>query len=86
MLSGGLFRGAAKEQVIYILEESVRAERASGQVPGQSLPEGVGPVSKPLREYGPCELCGQLGVGVSPGESREELAVGVEWDGKKRHL
>ena len=43
----------------------------------------VGTVSKPLREYSPCELCGQLGVGVSPGESKEELAVGVEWDGKK---
>ena len=28
-------------------------------------------------------MCGQLGVGVSPGESKEELAVGVEWDGKK---
>ena len=83
MLSGGLFRGAAKEQVVYILEESARVERASGQVPGQSLLEVVGTVSKPLREYGPCELCGQLGVGVSSGESKEELAVGVEWDGKK---
>ena len=58
-------------------------ERASRQVPGQSLPKVVGTVSEPLREYNPCELCGQLGVGVSPGESKEELAVGVEWDGKK---
>ena len=58
-------------------------ERASRQVPGQSLPKVVGTVSEPLREYGPCELCGQLGVGVSPGENKEELAVGVEWDGKK---
>ena len=65
------------------MEESARVERASDQVPGQSLPEVVGTVSEPLREYGPCELCGQLGVRVSPGESKEELAVGVEWDGKK---
>ena len=43
----------------------------------------MGTVSEPLREYGPCELCGQLGVGVSPGERKEELAVGVEWDDKK---
>ena len=65
------------------MKEGARAERAPGQVPGQSLPEAVGTVSEPLREYGPCELCGQLGVGVSPGESKEELAVRVEWDGKK---
>ena len=78
MLSGGLFQGATKEQVVYILEEGARAERASGQVPGQSLRKVVGIVSEPLREYGPCELCGQLGVGVSPGESKEELAVGVK--------
>ena len=65
------------------MEEGARAKRASDQVPGQSLPEVVATVSEPLREYGPCELCGQLGVGVSPGESKEELAVGVEWDGKK---
>ena len=64
------------------MEEGARAEQASGQVLVQSLPEGVGTVSEPLREYGPCELCGQLGVGVSPGESKEELAVGVVWDGK----
>ena len=44
-----------------------------------SLPEVVGTVSEPLREYGPCELCGQLDVRVSPGESKEELAVG--WSG-----
>ena len=68
------------------MEEGARAKRASGQVPGQSLPEVVATVSEPLREYGPCELCGQLGVGVSPGESKEELAVGVEWDGKKGTL
>ena len=39
MLSGGLFRGAAKEQVIYVLEEGARVEQASGQVLVQSLPE-----------------------------------------------
>ena len=65
------------------MEEGARAKQASGQVPGESLPEVVGTVSEPLREYGPCELCGQLGVGVSPGEGKEELAVRVEWDGKK---
>ena len=65
------------------MEEGARAKRAPGQVPGQSLPKVVGTVSEPLREYGPCELCGQLGVRVSPGERKEELAVGVEWDDKK---
>ena len=86
MLSEGLFRGATKEQVVYILEEGARAEQASGQVPGQNQPEVVGTVSEPLREYGPCELCSQLGVGVSPGENKEELAVRVEWDGIKGML
>ena len=76
---GGLFRGAAKEQVVYILEEGARAERASGQVPGQSLPEVVGTVSEPLREYGPCELCGQLGVGSVQVKAKRNWQSG--WSG-----
>jgi hypothetical protein len=48
-----LERGAAEQEIIYILEEFTQGETEGKEVPSQSLAKEVGTVPEPLRQNSP---------------------------------
>ena len=46
----------------------------------------MGTILESLGEIGPCQLLGDLGLGVLPGEGEKGLRPGVKVDGKEGTL
>jgi hypothetical protein len=69
--------GAAKQEVIYILEEFTQGEMEGKEVPCQSLAKEVRTIPEPLRQDSPGQLLGSMRIWVSPGEGKEVL--GCRW-------
>jgi hypothetical protein len=81
-----LERGAAEQEIIFILEEFTRGEMEGKEVPSQSLAKEVGTVPEPLRQNSPGQLLGSMRIWISPGEGKEVLGPWVDWDSEESIL
>jgi hypothetical protein len=75
-----LERGAAEQEVIYLLEEFTLGKMEGKEVPSQSLAKEVETVLEPLRQNSPGQLLGSMRIWISPGEGKEVLGVWVDRD------
>jgi hypothetical protein len=73
-------RGAAKQEVIYILEEFTQGEMKGKEVPSQSLAKEVGTIPESLRQG---SIVGKYEYLVSPGEGKKVLGLQVDRDSKE---
>jgi hypothetical protein len=78
-----LKRGAAEQEVMYILEEFTRGEMEGKEVPSQSLAKEVETVPEPLRQNSPGQLLGSMRIWISPGEGKMVLGPWVDWDSEE---
>jgi hypothetical protein len=78
-----LERGAAEQEVMYILEEFTRGEMEGKEVPSQSLAKEVETVPEPLRQNSPGQLLGSMRIWISPGEGKMVLGPWVDWDSEE---
>jgi hypothetical protein len=70
-----LERGAAQQEVIYVLEEFTQGEMKGEEVPSQSLAKEVGTVPEPLWQNSPGQLLGSMRIWISPGEGKEVIGL-----------
>jgi hypothetical protein len=68
-----LERGAAEQEIIYILEEFTWGEMEGKKVHTQSLAKEVRTVPESLRQNSPCQFLGSMRIWISPGEGKEVL-------------
>jgi hypothetical protein len=78
-----LERGAAKQEVIYILEEFTWGGMEGKEVPSQNLAKEVRTVPEPLRQDSPSQLLGSMNIWVSPGEGKKVLGLWVDRDSEE---
>jgi hypothetical protein len=78
-----LKRGAAEQEVIYILEEFTWGKMEGNEVPSQSLSKEMGTVLESLRQNSPGRLLGSMRIWISPGEGKEVLGSWVDKDSEE---
>jgi hypothetical protein len=81
-----LERGAAEQEVIYVLEEFTGEEMEGKEVPSQSLAKEVGTVPEPLRQNSLGQLLGSMIIWISAGEGKEVLGLWVDRDSEENIL
>jgi hypothetical protein len=69
-----LERGAAEQEIIYILEELTWGEMEGKEVPSKGLAKEVGTVPEPLRQNSPGQLLGSMRV-LGPWVDWEEESI-----------
>jgi hypothetical protein len=77
MLLAILERGAAEQEVIYILEDFTWGEMEGKKVPSQSLAKEVETVLEFLRQNSPGQLLESMRIWISPDEGKDHGWTGI---------